>query len=205
MSRPPAAVRRGGRTSCRAPAISAAHVTTDASKRRSEEARQVIVVMANTIVEEKEKASRDISRSDFLGIDFRRKRAMVEGSPPAIRGSENPCPVSQRRNATSRSPRRCRSRRSVRPSARSASRARSSSRARPRGCDREGACGRRRCHPYEIEIGVPSGSSFASSVMSGLASRMHPWLTAWPMLAGSSVPCSPIWPGPPPKLLNTSE
>lgn len=59
--------------------------------------------------------------------------------------------------------------------------------------------------PYEIEIGVPSGSSFASSVMSGLASRMHPWLTARPMLAASFVPCSPIWPGPPPKLLNTSE
>ena len=56
-----------------------------------------------------------------------------------------------------------------------------------------------------IVIGVPSGNSPASSVMSGLDRRMHPWLAAVPMLAASSVPCSPIWPGPPPKLLSASE
>ncbi len=61
MSRPPAAVRRGGRTSCRAPAMSAAHVTTEASKRRSEGTRQGIQVMANTIAEPTEKASRRAS------------------------------------------------------------------------------------------------------------------------------------------------
>jgi hypothetical protein len=58
MSRPPAALRRGGSTSCRAPAMSAAHVTTEASKRRSEGTRQGIRVMANTIAEPTEKASR---------------------------------------------------------------------------------------------------------------------------------------------------
>ena len=62
MRRPPAAVRRGGRTSCRAPAMSAAHVTTEASKRRSERTRQDIQVMANTIAEPAEKASRRQSR-----------------------------------------------------------------------------------------------------------------------------------------------
>lgn len=38
--------------------MSAAHVTTDASKRRSEGTRQGIRVMANTIAEPTEKASR---------------------------------------------------------------------------------------------------------------------------------------------------
>ena len=99
MSRPPAAVRRGGRTSCRAPAMSAAHVTTEASKRRSEGTRQGIQVMANTIAEPAEKASRRELR--LLGgfvlwwradrrVDFRREVAMVGGSPPANKGKREP-------------------------------------------------------------------------------------------------------------------
>ena len=46
-----------------------------------------------------------------------------------------------------------------------------------------------------MRTGVPRGSSLARVVMSVLVSRMQPWLTEWPMLAASAVPCSPIWPG----------
>lgn len=52
---------------------------------------------------------------------------------------------------------------------------------------------------FVITTGVPSGSSFASRVIAAFEIRMQPWLTLVPSPAGSSVPCSPISPGPPPK------
>jgi hypothetical protein len=39
-----------------------------------------------------------------------------------------------------------------------------------------------------IVTGVPSGSVYASRTMSLFGMRMQPWLTLWPMLAGSFVP-----------------
>lgn len=59
--------------------------------------------------------------------------------------------------------------------------------------------------PHSTVIGVASGSSLASAVMSVLLIRMHPWLAAMPMLEASSVPWNPLCPGPPPKLVRTLE
>jgi hypothetical protein len=53
--------------------------------------------------------------------------------------------------------------------------------------------------------GVPRGSSLARVVMLVLDRRIQPWLVEWPMLLLSSVPCTPICPGPPPKLVRTVE
>lgn len=56
-SPPPAARRRGGRTSCRAPTMSAAHVTTEVSERRPAFVWQWTMLMALTIARPAEKAS----------------------------------------------------------------------------------------------------------------------------------------------------
>ena len=50
-----------------------------------------------------------------------------------------------------------------------------------------------------IATGVPSGSPISSTSrsMSALRTRMQPWLTRVPMLAGSFVPWIPITPSPP--------
>ena len=59
--------------------------------------------------------------------------------------------------------------------------------------------------PHSTVIGVASGSSLASAVISVLLIRMQPWLAALPILEASSVPGSPICPGPEPKLVRTLE
>ena len=53
--------------------------------------------------------------------------------------------------------------------------------------------------------GVPSGNCSARVRIVLLSRRRQPLLTGRPMLAGSFVPCRPIWPRPPlPKLVTTS-
>ena len=44
----------------------------------------------------------------------------------------------------------------------------------------------------EIWTGVPSGSIFASRVITVLLTRMHPWLTEVPSSFGSLVPWMPM-------------
>ena len=56
-----------------------------------------------------------------------------------------------------------------------------------------------------MRTGVPRGSSWASTVMSALRSRMQPWLTSVPTSSGWLVPWIPITPSPPSKDVRVLE
>ena len=56
-----------------------------------------------------------------------------------------------------------------------------------------------------IVTGVPSGICWAIGRTLSLSMRMQPFDTSWPSIASEAPPWIAIWPGPPLKVLSTSE